>query len=506
MNEKMVARPQRYGWRLAVLGFWLFILNSLLFLELPSPHIWFDIAIVAVLAPLNLWFLSRVWLVRQFQKFGLTDSKPSPGEIAKIKPQQDALETLQRMLMPANALDGRAISLKSPWGGGKSTVLRRLQQEIEIDSRSHVLTWINIWEAETETELHRAIYETILFTPAIFERCWFSLPWSAPRLSLLLRRFVRSIKIAFKNSSIEAEANIEPELPMALTVQKQIDWIISRLRSLDFGLVIVLEEIDRATPAMAKLAITAAQRSLHRPGVTVILPYVQEHLWFKVFNPLDPGPADLTGSMNALIYESLANDKPATSIPSPEWLGLYGAKEPPAKITQQNGAAVNDVQAPLASWWRYELHSRFAVMDNRQKRRLLRRFSEKYIGSYQVELRPLTARDLFDLICNKESLFTLTLAAFPALQEMGSKDAKKIFSSAMERHFKILEVTRLRHFEHFYLRLLERLPSEIPAEKDGDYRLRQLVENDAHTAASMLAGVVALAVWYGERMTRSEET
>jgi hypothetical protein len=81
--------------------------------------------------------------------------------------------------------------------------------------------------------------------------------------------------------------------------------------------VIVLDEIDRATPRVAQSAMTFALRSLDMPGVVVVLSYVDEIIRYKVFNPLVKSLPDLASTMEPVIFDQgpeAANDGP-TSMP-----------------------------------------------------------------------------------------------------------------------------------------------------------------------------------------------
>lgn len=461
----------RYWIVLALLGVLVAALDLVLLAGFRTPHWAFDVLLWLAAGYITLWWMSRAGLLwRHNQRRQVTPSNgmaTGDAEIVSLPMQDKAIDQIKALLMPATVRDGRVVSLKGEWGAGKTVTLRRLQddldQEIAQGSGRFVPVWINVWRAETEAELHLAFYEEILHTPVIFRECWLALPWLTPRMSLLLRQLVHSVRVAFKNGDMAMEATLQPDVPLALTVQPQIEWIVNQMRRAGLGVVLILEELDRATPTISKQAIVSVERSFKLPGVTVILPYVQQHLWAKVFNPLDPAPADLDSSMETLLQQDLLQmaktaafdaESLTEEVPPPEHLGLYAAKPIPQAQEAQSPRLL-DAKAPLAVWWRYRLHRQFALLDEHHRNRLRRRFSEKYLGGYQVELGKYGAGDIAALITHKVSLFTMTQRAFPVLAG-NDEDARNAIREAVIAHCKDLKLTRLRHFESFYLRLIER--------------------------------------------------
>lgn len=462
------ARDMSFYWRmLALLGVIVAALDLVLFAGFRTPHWAFDVLLWLAAGFVTLWWVSRAGLVwrhnQRCQLEPIGNRGHTDDEFIALPSQQHAIAALSNLLMPSHVRDGRIISLKGAWGVGKTTILLQLRDRLEREG-CFAPVWINVWRTETETELHMAFYEDMLHTPAVFRECWLALPWLLPRLSFLLRRMVRSVRLAFKNGNLEAEATFQAEVPLALTVQPQIEWIANRMRRAGVGVVVILEELDRATPIVTKHAIAATERSFKLPGVTVILPYVPDHLWNKVFNPLDPAPADLDSSMETLLHREVMQmaDRPPykgrldeVEVPPPEYLGLYAANPIP-QAKEAGSPRPLDPRAPLAVWWRYRLHRFFAVvLDEQDRKRLFRRFSEKYLGGYQVELQGYGSRDLAALVTEKGSLFRMAQRAFPALAIADPLDAKQVVREAFERYHPNVNVLRLRHFEHFYLRLLE---------------------------------------------------
>lgn len=533
-----------YWFVLVVLGLFVAGLDIILLAGFATPHWIFDALLWFAAGFISLWWFSRavlVWVHNQRQQMspGIEFPATGEGEIVPLPIQDDVIAHLKNSLMPAGEMDGRLVSFKGVWGAGKTVTLRRLQKDLAL-GKDFVPVWINVWRSETETELHRVFYEEVLHTPSVFSECWLALPWLTPRFSLLLRSAVHSVRLAFRNGGAEAEVIVQPDALLSLPVQGQIEWIADRLRQRGRGLVVILEELDRAAPGVTKQAIVSTERSFKLPGVTVILPYVQMHLWTKAFDPLDPSPPDLDSTMETLLQQDLLSTAYETAFsesenemggepPAPEHLGLYAAKPIP-QAQEANSPRPLDPKAPLAVWGRYRLHRRFALLDEQHRNRLRRRFSEKYLGGFQVEMGAYKAADIAALVTMKSSLFRMAQRVFPILDD--ESKAKELIRDAILRYHKDLQVRRLRHFESFYLRLLQKDLSWLETEMSQPPAMQQIqklltalgLSMDAPEARSLLerlpqtdtdwrlryvaralAGIVALAAWYATMMHMSPE-
>ena len=96
-------------------------------------------------------------------------------------------------------------------------------------------------------------------------------------------------------------AAMDANLAVPLIWQNALDRAASQWSADGFRVIVIMDEIDRATPPMAQAAITLCRRALELPGTAVILPYVQTQLWHKVFNPLQNCAPDLLSTMRAVI-------------------------------------------------------------------------------------------------------------------------------------------------------------------------------------------------------------
>ena len=205
---------------------------------------------------------------------------------------------------------GPLIGLKGDWGSGKSRILRTFKEI--VDPRSPIrrmrlcsdvaVVSINVWECETSPDLHYDIVRKILSHPRILRQCISHYPPSFLFASLrqLFSRFLPDgmhLRLQFSAAAMDAN------LAVPLHCQNALRAVVKRWVGGNRRLVVVLEEIDRADSRMAQAALTLAKRALEMDGVTVILPYVQEQLLYKVFSPLHCYSPDLASSMLAVIND-----------------------------------------------------------------------------------------------------------------------------------------------------------------------------------------------------------
>lgn len=67
--------------------------------------------------------------------------------------------------------------------------------------------------------------------------------------------------------------------------------------------VLVLDEIDRASPLAAQTALTLLRRSLDLPNIAVVVPYVEEVLLGKAFSPRTALLPDLEALLHASLFQ-----------------------------------------------------------------------------------------------------------------------------------------------------------------------------------------------------------
>lgn len=255
------------------------------------------------------YLLSKLALLHRFSAFHGAQVLRRPEELERLLPFQTAdLEKLRKAVLAGRVHDGaRVVQLVGRWGEGKSFLIERfgiyMEHQRENDTKPTNLCaviLIDVWEQQNEPNLHLAIVEQILG----HKRYWYPYGWLLYPLSLYLTWLTKEAKLAISAGST---MNAKVELPVSLpppTGKRTLERLVARVRAKNCRTVVVLDEIDRATPQVAQAAITLARRSLNLPGVIVVLAYVDELIRYKAFNPLVDCLPDLGSTMRAVIFAS----------------------------------------------------------------------------------------------------------------------------------------------------------------------------------------------------------
>ncbi len=281
---------------------------------------------------------------------------------------------------------GQLVQLVGRWGEGKSFLLRHLPAYLALRTRSSkpgtaapgtteaVVVLVDVWKHEAEPDLHLAILEELL------SNCYYLLRfgWLRCPVSVLVGRYLRDATMKF---ALRPKVGPEVELPLRLprlVWQPAFERLVHHQLRRGRRTVIVLDEIDRATPRMAQVAITLARRSLDLAGVTVVLSYEANLMQNKAFNPLLLGDVDrlpdLGSTMDAVImaeaHQRALRSTPAGQSPGSLW--------PPSDLTR--------LPESLARWYESQ--------DHVDRRRVQARISEKYLGTRPVEMHPVAGGDV----------------------------------------------------------------------------------------------------------------
>lgn len=241
---------------------------------------------------LLLWRLLRGSLWAQMYRRGLADlielERPSPPPLPG---QQAFVERMAERLGGFSLLHpGPMWAIKGSWGSGKSHVMALLHRELESCAQVAVVN-VHIWREQSETDLHLAIVDAILSHPKVLCACFARYP-----KRLVLRKlgqpFMRMLRgLRLTNGSLEAV--LDPGKVLPLSAQRELETVVACARQKDLRIVVILDEVDRATVPVAQAAIVLTRRALGLPGLATVLPYVGEQLRLKVFNPLYDYSPDL---------------------------------------------------------------------------------------------------------------------------------------------------------------------------------------------------------------------
>lgn len=253
-----------------------------IFLMIPAAWMWLHIYLVLSLAP-----RSRVAYPLLF---GRDDRQPL------LSFQEPLVERLVRIARTVSRSGpGELVAVRGEWGSGKSHALRAMARSLEADGGTQVV-WVDVWRYESEPDLHYAIVEQVASHPKnLFPWGWWWYPASLALQHLVytLERFQARIRLSIRAGELDLNFG------MPLRWQKALESLV-RYKVVVF----VLDEIDRATPAVAQAALTIARRALHLPGCKVFISYVPEQLRYKAFNPLSPAfSPDLVSTFLTVLHE-----------------------------------------------------------------------------------------------------------------------------------------------------------------------------------------------------------
>ena len=261
-----------------------------------GPPSWLvRVAIATLIAPflvklLQLQRLANRWRARDQQ-----------AAAVELLPSQEMVA--QRIVASVTAQDvgsaGQVVQLRGRWGDGKTFILRQVTARLagetvmlptgEARSTAYCApVWIDVWEHEGVSDLHAETVDTLLSHPLHSRRLrWLGFPVTFGR------RMLSGIRVRAKFQAAELEIPLTlPPLPYQRGLERSLK------RSGAVG-VLVLDEIDRASPLAAQTVLTLLRRSMDLPRVTVIVPYVERVLLFKAFSPYVQQLPDLESMLRA---------------------------------------------------------------------------------------------------------------------------------------------------------------------------------------------------------------
>lgn len=312
--------------------------------------------------------------------------------------QRDTMERLWKAVSETKLTDdAHVVQLAGRWGDGKSFLVHRLGRYLrssavesagEAGLRADVAI-VDTWKHESEPGLHLAILEELLRN----RRYLYPYGWLRYPLTLLVGRSVRQVRMQLSLKAVATEMNyVPPRLPW----QRPLEQLVARHRKRGRRTVIVLDEIDRATPEVAQSALTLMRRSLDLAGVSVVVCYVDPLIRYKVFNPLlDRVLPDLGSTMEAVIFEE-AFERGGSERRDDTTLGSVkgDSVEQWWAWQRRDGADAGTSGLDLSS----ALRRGYAGASHGTRRRLQQRFAERYLGTRLVRVGVLGPDDLADML------------------------------------------------------------------------------------------------------------
>lgn len=243
-------------------------------------------AFLILAAWIAIWRILRFMMWWEFHQRGLS-MRPKIGKGGKLlRGQKRMVAELESLLLDFD-LDqpGPAIALRGSWGSGKSHVITALINRLEQEHKGEAAAiFLSVWREQSERDLHLDIVEAILSHPRILRTCF-----SSYSNRIVLRKIGRAVVqwlprgLHFNNGTLDA--HMDPGGALPLLAQRDLELVVARARAKCLRIVLVLDEVDRATIEVAQSALVLTKRSLNLPGLAVILAYVEEQLRLKVFNP-----------------------------------------------------------------------------------------------------------------------------------------------------------------------------------------------------------------------------
>lgn len=371
--------------------------------------------LLPAIAILMLWLAARCYLYARYRRMALAQWSNEGRVPEPLGGQRRLIDQLVELLRRRSPdADGSLIVVRGEWGSGKSYLIRRLRHELDgqeaswPDGKPPVVVYIDIWRHSSEPDLHFALLEALLSHPAVPPGpAFFRYP-----MALLPVLLLRSVTRIFKDGQMHlGPFKLAVTLP-TLIWQHILEQVVWRIRRRRRSVLWILDEIDRSSPAMAQAAVTLARRALNLPGCVVLLPYVQEQLRFKVFNPYAVSRPDIGSTLQAVMWEYALRVDPNLSLQKallegerlPDPLGVYRAVESGdgKKASRESTDLLEQILAaePAATLERHlqwRLSTWLAGARRGVRERLSFLFEEKYL-SLRLDVPPLTASEVAEMV------------------------------------------------------------------------------------------------------------
>lgn len=363
-------------------------------------------AIAFFLIPATLIIAAKLYLFERYSRrhryYRLLEESQRTVSLPSISACVD--ELFARITSRTLLHEPRVIALKADWGNGKSTVLRELQErflqqphsdDTDDEEIQTVMIMADIWSFSNHLDLQFALLEELLshpLVPAPVLRRWpFSLRfWNhdVTLIPLIFLRFLLSTgKFVLKTSNVDFAVQQTEGLWYHL-----LRNIVDKLRSHNIRVVWCLDEIDRSSPEVAQQAILLTKRFLNFPGTTIVLPFVETTMQWKVFNPLLCTQLDLHSTMEQILIDKKELFSSVLDLIEPPIKQRYFYAPEEAEGTSQ------DVSARLT-----RMASR---LHDREFRILATLASEKFLQQCTLTLPYPTPKDICVLLNKTDRIIT----------------------------------------------------------------------------------------------------
>lgn len=330
------------------------------------------LALVKVL-PDSAWIQSVIWLVYLLLTGGLLGKMALANRFAALRDaRHDPRGRVDSTLLPfqTRAMDNLlrqttlaatplVLGLQAKWGAGKSTTMEHFLRALDSWSDRFVAVRVNVWEYEDYDDLQFGAMQALLAHPRVLERYgWMNFPlWMLAREWGGLR--FDAFKFSWGQNTVDGNGNLH------LPWQSRFERIVARQHLAGRRVVLVLDEVDRASAPATQAVLTLLTRSLALPGVVTVVPFVEDVIRFKAFHPDMLALDDLRDTVSGFLHEKWldAGNAPAASPPQ----GLDPCRAIYQDRSQAFGALAGKFmeQADARAWSGYYLMMEEKYLRNR---------------------------------------------------------------------------------------------------------------------------------------------
>ncbi len=413
---------------------------------------------------LALWALLYVgprlgyWTYRQAVE---TTRAPTEPNWSPLPSQARVLEDLERFVCaPSVRQSGVLVSLGGPAGSGKTTValmLRgRLRHRAEQADRPvrPIFILFDAWQHQAATSMEGAIYRAIANNCDVLSSGgWFWRPFYV----LAIWNLIQNTRLSIRLGQLDARVETDPHPPPVIWRQ-HLERLCRRLteRRRPCHIVLLLDEVDRCEARAAQVVLTLARRLLAVSGLAVVLPYVEEQLRFKVFNPLAAELPDIGSFMHAILWDEVWKDDHATGasfmrerIRALSETPVAGPRPPEG--TGRCAADVGEALGRLLGGWHF-------ARSKWERDISTRAFEDKYLSCISLHIKPLMAQDVMQII--REHARVKTALEAYNLDDAGLNEVVSLAGTIVDRG----EAARAQRDELWTVRQVEGALTEMLSE------------------------------------------
>jgi hypothetical protein len=331
-------------------------------------------------------------------------------QVRELPSQQRVLDQLTSIIEKGDT--PKTISLRGRWGCGKSTLIKLLDQR--LSKKGTPVVHFDAWQHQADPSLEASLLCAIADHPQILAPWGW---WHRPILSFLpasVFRAIREIHLGAFSVAMPPDSRV-PEVVWRARLRAVLDS-----RASTGPVVLVLDEVDRCQPVRAQSYLTLIPRFLAVPGIVVIVPKATSIIQFKAFNPALVELPDLKSSMQALIFDAIAQKSPAQA------LGLLRDTADPSvaagrdahdeRQARPDGALAKPLDRAIA-----RAYSDDDTFDSVERQRLAYFFEEKFFASIPVDVPDLDGEDVSQLLWTEPVFTALSTALKMGAEGTGAR-------------------------------------------------------------------------------------